>query len=723
MMIKTKRKVIKKSIFERNELIRMYIFDFLMAFLLTRTDFWGVTIPLGVSYGLARSFGGVTLYSVVGAFLGYIFMPNTVEGFLYAGILLVCVAFFNLTKANKFTIIFATFTVLGGISVLTRGLSFEDFVNFFAVNVACLSSYYIFSKLNDNKYEEVAKLFLIVTMAMATIEFKVYELSPVRIVLVLVILSVIYYVDASKSAIIAVLFGAVADILSKTMIFTIGYSFASVLVGTTKIVNKAMFSSAFCVLFILFSGFSQGEEVFFVAVYEVAIACVIFVALPRKFFRYFLNKKQVVSVKQLTTTGILQDISEILIDTERTKKGMDFKDIKHIFNLTEDKVCKTCYFNSRCYGKEYQNTIDAYNVAAIKICETASATSRDFPEYFSKQCINFTNFLYSLNQGISVIKEKKQTKSELFVQKQMMAEQYKALADVLQKAEAEFADRYYPKFDSEIFEYLKSYKMLSKVVVYTNLSGLFFVDIAVLKGDRILSNREDIARNISRILNKKIEFGSQSIENKHARFIFKEKVPYSANVIVKNTSKEKISGDSVSYFTTDEDVFYSMLADGMGSGEIANYESTSIIKLLIKLLKSRTTPLKATKVIEPLSKIKSEGDVFVALDLLAVNLITLETQFVKYGAFESYIINDYELKKVECNNLALGLDTQAEITRFKLNPNDKILMLSDGFSLTQDEIKQMFYENPYDICENLFKADCSANDDKTVVFIELNNSR
>lgn len=713
----TKSKILRQAM--QTEVIVTYIADFAFAFLLCRASVFGTEIPLGVAYALAKSKNGTSIYPILGAFLGYIFMPNSAIGFLYAGILLVSVALFNLVKTSRFTILGATYFALSLVSFVSKGINVTSFVTFIATNIICITSFYIYTNVYDEKFEEIAKLFLLCTITMATIDIEIFSLSPARIFLVSVLLCVIYYIDASKSVIVAVLFGATCDILLKTQIYTLGYSFGALIASASKFLSKIYFSLLFALIFTIFTGFNQGFQI--ISIIEVLIASVVFVLLPKKSFKYFAKKRRVIQVKKMTTTGILHDISELLIDTERKKADIEFSDMKNIFEMTENKVCKGCSKVASCYGTHHRSISDEMNLVAMRVTQSECATFEDFPREFSNRCINFNTFLNTLNHGLTLAIQKNKTKSELLEQKQMMARQYKALADVLQNSEITFKEHYYPEYDKEIFEFLKKYRVLTKVTTYINSSGLFFVELVVLNATRLYEKRDEIAVNIGIILGKTVYFNSQIIENNYTKLVFKQKVPFIAKTTVKTMSKDKVSGDVSSFFSTKEDMFYAIISDGMGSGKIANAESASLAKLLIKLLKTGSTPLKATKVIEPLSMLKSDSETFVALDLVAVNLITLETQFVKYGAFTSFILRKNDILKISSSNLALGLNSEAEMKRIRLEPEDKIILLSDGFSLSIDEIEDILLSNPTDICEEIFLHDKTKNDDKTALVIELNN--
>ena len=142
---------------------------------------------------------------------------------------------------------------------------------------------------------------------------------------------------------------------------------------------------------------------------------------------------------------------------------------------------------------------------------------------------------------------------------------------------------------------------------------------------------------------------------------------------------EKVCGDTVTFFETDEGVFHCLLSDGMGSGRDAALSSRLAAIMLEKLLSVGASAPDALCMVNKALAQKQE-EVFATVDLLSVDRYTAEATLVKAGAAPTFLYRNGACKRFESRTPPAGImqDVIAEKHTFGVKRGDVILLLSDG---------------------------------------------
>ena len=142
---------------------------------------------------------------------------------------------------------------------------------------------------------------------------------------------------------------------------------------------------------------------------------------------------------------------------------------------------------------------------------------------------------------------------------------------------------------------------------------------------------------------------------------------------------EKVCGDTVTFFETDEGTFHCLLSDGMGAGRDAALSSRLAAIMLEKLL---TVGASASDALCMVNKAltQKEQEVFATVDLLAIDRYTAEATLIKAGAAPTFLFRGNVCKRFESRTPPAGImqDVIAEKHTFKVRRGDVILILSDG---------------------------------------------
>ncbi len=149
---------------------------------------------------------------------------------------------------------------------------------------------------------------------------------------------------------------------------------------------------------------------------------------------------------------------------------------------------------------------------------------------------------------------------------------------------------------------------------------------------------------------------------------------------------EEVSGDTAISFETADGHFYSLIADGMGSGEAAHRTSHFTADFLSRILESACTKSTAFHILNHIIKNRSE-ECSSSLDLFDFDLMTGEALFFKCGAAASYVKRNNSIFRIRSETAPLGLmkNLDAERIRVEVKSGDYIVMLSDGVSQSTED--------------------------------------
>ncbi len=140
-----------------------------------------------------------------------------------------------------------------------------------------------------------------------------------------------------------------------------------------------------------------------------------------------------------------------------------------------------------------------------------------------------------------------------------------------------------------------------------------------------------------------------------------------------------VSGDTVGCFSTEDGYFYSIVSDGMGTGELAKEASLFVFDFLKNMLSASISINTALSVLNGIIRAKS-GECSSTLDLFRFDLLLGEAAFVKSGAVYSYVKRGDSLFRIRSETAPLGLmrGVDAEKIRVEIKEGDIVVMLSDG---------------------------------------------
>lgn len=154
---------------------------------------------------------------------------------------------------------------------------------------------------------------------------------------------------------------------------------------------------------------------------------------------------------------------------------------------------------------------------------------------------------------------------------------------------------------------------------------------------------------------------------------------------------ETLSGDTVSMFENGEHCFYSLVADGMGSGREANMVSRLASLYLEKIIGVGGDMNSALLLLgDTLSR--SPGETFTTVDMLEADRVLARAKIVKAGAPPSFLLRGGKQYVIKSKTPPLGIikEVTPQQTSFSLRRGDIILMVSDGVDISPTAIAKSF---------------------------------
>ncbi len=142
---------------------------------------------------------------------------------------------------------------------------------------------------------------------------------------------------------------------------------------------------------------------------------------------------------------------------------------------------------------------------------------------------------------------------------------------------------------------------------------------------------------------------------------------------------EEMSGDTAVAFESDECVFYSLLADGMGSGADAAACSRLAALFMEKLILAGGDKKEALAMLNRML-LSRRDEVFTTVDLLEVDRVSGEACIIKAGAAPSFLFRAGRCWKIATDTPPAGVLGGMKVTQTMLSfrRGDVLVMLSDG---------------------------------------------
>ena len=405
--------------------------------------------------------------------------------------------------------------------------------------------------------------------------------------------------------------------------------------------------------------------------------------------------------------GALSDafsaLSETFYKLSDKRRRPDALGIKRICESGFEDACRECKKRDICHGESYLSVLEAMKCSTNALHQRGAVERGDLAPEFCELCIHSGAIIDNINRSLRAETEKMINSDRLGLFAASYGDVNEILRDALECDKDEYKTD--PEASKRIFDILYERGYRAKgVVVYGKrkkqivISGMSGADKMNAKAAEEL--RESISDAVGSPLGKpSFELGSSPSVRLSSQPLFR--VICSRGRVAASTGGEDsldlnslpfdvfdnsdgvICGDSATSFLTDGSYFYSLISDGMGSGQEAAFISGVASMFIEKMLSAGNRADITVRMLNNLLRnenMGSEGECSATVDLCELDLISGTASFLKSGAAPTYIARSGTVYKVYSHTMPIGIlkDTDTRISKFDTKRGDIIIMMSDG---------------------------------------------
>lgn len=490
----------------------------------------------------------------------------------------------------------------------------------------------------------------------------------------------------------------------------------------------------------------------------ILIASIMFLLIPKRGFafintfacyenefnedEYFVRMKKITEEKLKGFAKAFYALSKTFCNvSEKKSEGIGQKEVAKLIDEIAGKVCDNCGLSTYCWKTDFYNTYQTI-FSVLSICDRRGQLQmKDIPKDFAGNCVKLDLFLDTVNRMYEIYKTNIIWESKLEESRELVSEQLKCVAGIMDGLSKELDVRviFKENLEKAIRVELDKSKIETKgISVQENINGNYEVKIV---HSQCLGKRQCASEIIpisGKVLGRKMKREcthciTDNNDNCVLKLVEENRLKISTGVASATKEESDVSGDSYSFMEIKDGSYMLALSDGMGSGKAANSESTSTIELLEQFIESGFEKDLALKMINSVLILKSNDESFATLDICSVNLYTGMSEFIKIGAASAFLVRDEKVKAIRSSTLPVGVlkNIDAEKTIVALQPNDIIVMVTDGVAdiIEKDGGGEVWLEkafgefksnNPQDIAEYILiqvkkTMNGVVNDDMTVM--------
>ena len=374
----------------------------------------------------------------------------------------------------------------------------------------------------------------------------------------------------------------------------------------------------------------------------------------------------------------LSGVSSILFKLAEHLKAPATNDTLDIIDNAFCEVCSNCSLNSLCFAKKECN-FPALKQNLSTTLRSRQITNEEVSHKLLDKCIKsdeLTNYINSHYSELCFLTMKANRTGTV-------AGLYSSMSRLIKAASINTKDN--ALHDSKLEKALSdALKKIGVEYSYMTVLGKRTkeIDIHGIHADKIPCSSSDLCHFLSKSC--KTNFTPPSFDisdpcDMIMKFERAQAISVEYAQCASSAKEDEVNGDTVSFFDTDKGYFYSIIADGMGSGKEAAITSRLSCIFLQKLLCAGTAKNVSLEMLNNLLLSKND-ETFSSIDLLEIDKIESTAYFIKAGAAPSFIFRNSRLYKISSKTPPVGIiqSFSAESTRFFLQKGDIIIMVSDG---------------------------------------------
>lgn len=419
------------------------------------------------------------------------------------------------------------------------------------------------------------------------------------------------------------------------------------------------------------------------------------------------------------------ELSEVANSLSQRLRKPSLFETRELVSECFEPHCEGCAMNAICVRRDYSETLAVYDALSRTAAKGGAVTRGDVPEYLHLRCRDLDRILAEINLRCADLFERtaRYDKTGIF------AEDYESMARIIEECSENEPD----ELDAELTERARgAIRYLdfaaASVSVYGGRRKTVVAGGVDLGGIKMTA--DELRRCFENLTGTSLTSPGFAIDSDYITMSMVSRRIFAAETASASSIKadERVNGDHSVHFESDDDRFYMLVSDGMGSGREAALTSRITAVFLEKLLGAGVEKPVALDMLGTFLRAKN-AECFATVDMLELDLLDGSASFTKSGAAPSYIIRGSDLFKIASNTMPIGITKRlnAEEIKFSLRSGDIVVMVSDGVTGTLEDgtwlCELLTYERGGDLDALTRKIISSAkehnkfNDDMTAVAI------
>lgn len=379
----------------------------------------------------------------------------------------------------------------------------------------------------------------------------------------------------------------------------------------------------------------------------------------------------------------LMKLSGIMKEKSRESLPKTKEEYHNTVVESAEKFCKECRYYQDCIKitpAPCAENIDLMTTIIYKNSSLAQSESQLKPQY----CKNYQMLTESIMEAVGNLREKKYQNKKTSAFSEIFTLFSRIVAEGRTNVERESAHS--PELSSKVTEIFEQEGLCNCCVKVLGERKRYFIGAAEDADGSIISSQR---------LREKIEeatgvrLGTPEFYRKRDVALLECPTLPLYTVQFACASRcalgEEVCGDNVTSFES-EGRFYSLISDGMGTGEQAEEVSRLSVDFLSAILDSGCSKSTALHMLNIMLGARSE-ECSATVDLFDFDLYSADATFYKCGAAPSYVKRENSIFRIRSETAPVGLmrSIDAERVRVEVRDGDYVIMLSDGISQSAEE--------------------------------------
>ncbi|MGE5455415.1 MAG: stage II sporulation protein E [Methylocystaceae bacterium] len=558
--------------------------------------------------------------------------------------------------------------------------------------------------IQEYSYEEMTALaILVVGLLMGMLDIDFYGVTLVGVLSRFTILASALVWGAAGATVVGVFTGAIPAIATTMFPQTLAaYALTGLLAGLFRYFGRLGVFAGFLAGNLLFTFFIPSTQYNYTALWETALAGVIFFLLPASIrptpvvaslggiaressSTEIKQYMQQVAGERLSRLARVFDEMSATFAPEVSEQLNGEEEVKQIFEQTAAGFCAACSLHNSCWDKEFYRTYRDLMALISQVGENGEVPFNEVDDNLKQRCVKPRELVTTVTCLVNNLKLNHRWERVVEESRGMVASQLKGVSEVMQglahglKVPAEIDDDMREKLLLGCRQHFLPVKDAVPIIMgghcYLHVMGQ-----ACSTGNRC---QDEIAPAIGSLMGRSYEVTDRVCPRPargSCQFTLAPFFTYRVETGVAQTARGTICGDSFTVATLKSGEEMVLIADGMGSGRQAARDSRLAVRMLEELLSSGFQDERAINSVNSVLHLRTRGERFVTLDLVLIKLENAQADLIKVCAAPTFLKRGAAVNLISSPALPAGVFEDIELTRqtLLLQAGDILVMVSDG---------------------------------------------